>query len=89
MKGKYVKPQLNIEYFSLSQSIASGCGSVPGGNELGKPSHWDKASCGWAMGDTVVWTEENTGCNLKWGADDPWDAVCYNNPDGGNSVFSS
>ncbi len=89
MKETYVKPQLQIEYFALSQSIAAGCGAVAGGNTLGKPSHWNKTTCGWDMGNLVVWTEANIGCTVKWGEDDEFNAVCYNNPNGGNSIFSS
>lgn len=89
MKKTYVKPSINMEYFTLSQSIAAGCGSVPGGNTTGKPNHGDKTTCGWDMGNMVIWTEDNGGCDFEWGADDPWETVCYNNPNGGNSVFNS
>lgn len=51
MKKVYVKPALQVEYFGLTQSIAAGCGAVPGGNSLGKPNHWDKSTCGWDMGN--------------------------------------
>ncbi len=89
MKKVYVKPALQVEYFDLTQSIASGCGAAPGGNSLEKPNHWDKSTCGWDMGNLVIWTEANSGYSLKWDADAPWEGVCYNNPEGGNSIFTS
>lgn len=88
MKAEYKKPFAHIEHFTLSQTIASGCGATPGGDTLGKPNHWDKTTCGWEMGNLVVWTDDNEGCTFKWGADDPMDGVCYNNPSDGG-IFSS
>ena len=89
MKKVYVKPALQVEYFGLTQSIAAGCGAVPGGNSLGKPNHWDQSTCGWDMGNLVSWTDGNNGCDMKWGENDPWEGICYNNPGGGNSIFTS
>lgn len=92
MKEVYVKPQLHIEQFVLTQSIAS-CGAVAGGNSLGRPNHWSKTDCGWVVGDEVYWSVL-PGCDDGTGEayPDGWDglgAVCYNNPSGGNSIFSS
>lgn len=89
MKKTYTKPTFNMEYFSLSQSIAAGCGAVSGGNTLGRPNHWEKSTCGWDMGNLVVWTDANSGCDVKWGENDALGAVCYNNPNGGNTIFNS
>lgn len=89
MKKQYSKPGIIIEDFRLSQNIAS-CWSEPGGNSLGKPSHWDKSSCGWDMGNMIVWTTSTKDCtSFDIPADGEIDGVCYNNPSGGNSIFSS
>lgn len=89
MKKIYKKPILFMETFSITQSVATGCGAVAGGNSLGKPTHWEKETCGWSYGNMIVWTEANTGCSVKWGKDDEYASLCYNNPDGGNNIFSS
>lgn len=89
MKKQYTKPFIRLESFVMSQSIAGGCGAVPGGNTLGKPGYSSVGSCGWNVGDTIVWVNSSTGCNYPWGADDPFNSVCYNNPSGGNNIFNS
>ena len=56
MKSAYKKPVIHIEYLALNQTVASGCGATPGGDTLGKPAHWSKATCGWYMDDnTILW----------------------------------
>lgn len=96
MKQIYKKPQLHIEYFSLSQSIAAGCGAVSGGNSLGQANHWDKETCGWKVGSDVYWAESSNACIGDGKIPDEYadmpgvvEGVCYNNPEGGNSIFSS
>lgn len=90
LKRTYEKPLFAVECFTMAQSVAAaGCGAVAGGNTLGGPNQWTKTDCGWNMGNQVVWTEANSGCSVKLGENDPFDAVCYNNPGGGNSIFSS
>lgn len=87
MKAVYKKPVLQIEYFTLSQSIAS-CGAFQD-STLGKPGHDDKP-CGWDMGNTIVWTgAEGSSCTLPWGENDEFNGVCYNNPNNGISIFGS
>lgn len=84
----YVKPQLQVEYFTLSQNIASGCHVPGGGNSLGKPTHWSKENCGWDLGGWVIWVQEAT-CIEKV---DPMEEIagfCYNNPNGGCTIFGS
>lgn len=89
MKEVYIKPQLHIEYFSLSQSIASCTGVTGGGNTLGKPSHWDKTTCGWDVGGYVIWTNVNNCPDEQAGEDEIIEGVCYNNPSGDAVAFSS
>ena len=88
MKAKYVKPALVMERFELTQSIANGCNVDPDG-PLGDPNHYSKATCGWDMGNVVLWTVENAGCTEKEDPDADWVGVCYNNPDGFNKIFGS
>ncbi|MCD8383118.1 MAG: hypothetical protein LUC30_09485 [Clostridiales bacterium] len=90
MKANYEKPMILFESFELNQSIAESCGVTGGGNSLGKPTHWSKATCGWSIGGTIViWVSEETGCNDFAGVDEDVDGLCYNNPSPGQSIFSS
>lgn len=91
MKQVYKKPQLHIEHFVLSQSIAS-CGAAHT-SSIGGPTQWSKETCGWKVGDEVYWSSI-PGCDDGSGEAYPegWDdlkGVCYNNPNGGNTIFSS
>ena len=88
MKKKYEKPGLYVENFALSQAIATPCGAKPNGS-LGKPSYADQGSCGWDMGNFIVWVETvNSPCNDYEDANTVVDGVCYNNPSPGNAIFS-
>lgn len=89
MKKAYNKPELFVESFQLTQSIASTCSVEWGGNTLGKPGHNDQTSCGWDMGNMVMWTESVAQCTTK--IDEATEAfgLCYNTPNGGNSIFGS
>lgn len=89
MKQVYKKPVLCIEYFTLSQTIANGCGAVAGGNSLGRPNSGSKESCGWQMGDMSFWVAGTTGCGIPLDPNTEGMGVCYNNPEGGNSIFAS
>ena len=89
MKQVYKKPTLHVEYFTLSQAIADGCGAVIGGNTLGRPNHSSKETCGWQMGDLSYWVAGTTGCGIPLDPDTEGVGVCYNNPEGGNSIFNS
>ena len=88
MKKAYTKPGFYIENFSLSQSIATDCGLIRGQEgTLGKPGLKTKESCGWDMGNLIVWTANST-CTLEIGAETPFEGVCYNAPNGGTSIFA-
>lgn len=89
----YVKPQLHVEYFTLSQNIAYSCSVPGGGTTLGRPNSGDPANCGWAVGDIVLW-QDGGGCTeyLAPGQtikDIGGIAICYNNPSSGYSIFGS
>lgn len=83
----YKKPEAHIEMFTLNQSIAS-CGTY-GSSELGKPSYGDSSSCGWDLGNVVVWSDYPNVCTQWWPSDLAYEGVCYNNPNGGVSAFGS
>lgn len=91
MKKAYTKPQLLVEDFALTQTVASGCGtSVYSTSTLGHPNHWGRSTCGWDFGDgMILWVDSESSCSIPWGADDDFNGYCYNNPDGGISIFAS
>lgn len=89
MKKIYSKPAMQVEYFTMSQNIAAGCNAVTGGNSLGKPTHGDRGSCGWDVGGAIAWVGEGTGCNFPCDENSEANGVCFNNPSGGNTIFSS
>lgn len=87
MKARYVKPELMVESFTLTQNIANDC-SVPGGSSLGRPGHWEKATCGWFLDDaTILWASGN--CNVILDPNEVVDGICYNNPGGDLTIFGS
>ena len=85
----YVKPQLQVEYFTLSQNIASGCNVPGGGTTLGKPNHWTKETCGWDLGNWVSWSDRAKCWNESAGPEENIVGLCYNNPNGGCTIFNS
>ena len=95
MKQVYTKPVLMMETFTLSQTIATDCTadnlSTPGGNSIGRPLQWSKTTCGWLVGDQILWVEGGgAGCNVPFMTEDTAvDGLCYNNPNGGNAIFRS
>lgn len=90
MKTVYRKPIATIEYFTLSQSVAAGCGAVAGGNSLGGPNIGSRESCGWDLGNIILWLDDGSKiCTSFAGADEDVFGVCYNNPEGGNNIFAS
>ncbi len=89
MKKAYNKPELYVESFQLSQSIASTCSVAAGGNSLGSPSHDSKSTCGWDLGNMVLWVDSSTGCNKSLDVDADFLGMCYNTPNGGNTIFGS
>lgn len=88
MKQTYVKPSIVVERFSLAQSIASGCDAR--NEDWGHCNHWSKNTCGWQLPDgyTVIWAS-NPPCNDLYGPDEPFQGICYNNPEGGMTIFGS
>lgn len=87
MKRNYQKPRIELEYFTLSQNIAAGCGAAHD-SSLGHPNQWSKETCGWELGNVILWME-NSGCTVPLGEDAYVEGVCYNNPEGGQTIFSS
>ena len=87
MKKAYVKPGMYVENFSLSQSIAAGCGAHHN-SSLGTPMQGDKSTCGWLIGRDIIWVAA-PACNELCPEELPMDGVCYNNPNGGQSIFNS
>lgn len=86
MKQNYVKPTIMIERFSLCQNIAADCTA---GTEWGSAVHTDKNSCGWETpGGEVFWIDK-PACNELLGPDDGFEGVCYNNSEGGLTIFGS
>ena len=89
MKEIYTKPVLHIETFRLSQSIANSCNVPPAvQSTVSRANMWYRSTCGWAVGDTVMWLE-GTACNYPLGVDDEVNGYCYNNPSAGLSIFHS
>lgn len=89
MKKQYSKPGIIIEDFTIAQNISAGCGAVAGGNSLGRPNHWAKETCGWVVGDYILWVESTGYCNLDTVLNEECEGVCYNNPGAGNTIFNS
>lgn len=88
MKKTYQKPKISIERFVLSQTIAQSCGYVSG-NSSGKPTHANKNTCGWDDGyGDVYWLSADT-CTEIVSEDFTNGEYCYNNPNGGVSIFAS
>ena len=86
MKQNYVKPTIMIERFSLCQNIAADCTA---GTEWGSAALADKYSCGWATpGGDVFWLPDSS-CTEPLGPDDVVEGVCYNNSEGGLTIFGS
>jgi hypothetical protein len=92
MKRKYTKPDFVLERFDLAQSIAANCSAENPANpnaSIGDPNWGSRDSCGWRVGDYVIWTDANTGCNLKASPNEEILGFCYNNPNGHTIIFNS
>ena len=89
MKSKYVKPQLLVEHFSLCQSIASGCDNSAGAPTMGAPLYASKDVCAWDVGGLAIFTNDVSACFIKIAADDSYSNYCYDNPNGGITIFTS
>lgn len=89
MKELYVKPQLHVEHFTLSQSIAKSCGWTDEGY-YGTPTHADiYDGCGWKEADgTIIWIEKPF-CSDAYNPEVPVSEGCYNAPEGGKAIFAS
>lgn len=98
MKNKYIKPTLIIERFTLTQSIAGSCEGVAGGSAFSNfgPMHWSKTSCAWNDGGMAIFITQAVCADIQLEAPDSsftsmdgYHNYCYDNPDGGLSVFGS
>ncbi len=87
MKKSYVKPQVYFENFQLSADIAKNCSE----------SLWNKAnhaenSCGYQMGNLVLFTSTIEGCSengIITDGDNIYDNICYHGPVGNLKLFNS
>lgn len=88
MKQTYVKPSIVVERFSLAQSIAAGC--APHNDGWGHCNHWSKSTCGWVLPDgvNIAWISAPV-CNDFYGENESIYGICYNNPEGGMTIFGS
>lgn len=88
MKKTYQKPEISVERFTLSQTIAQSCGYVSGGSS-GHPTHADKTACGWDDGyGDKYWLSQGV-CDIEVEEDVSVGDYCYNNPNGGITIFAS
>ncbi|MDY4444294.1 MAG: hypothetical protein SPE35_09130 [Butyricicoccus sp.] len=88
MKEIYTKPTLNIEYFALSQTIATSCG-WSSDKYTGHPTHAVKEVCGWNDGFGEVYWTAKPACDGEYSPDLDIGEVCYNAPNGGAQIFAS
>lgn len=86
MKKKYSKPGIIIEDFAIAQNIAQNCGNAGFAGQ--KHTYADKTSCGWHVGDIVIFVKEPT-CEEVIDPDVPYEDLCYNTPSPGQVVFGS
>ena len=103
MKEEYVKPLIVFESFSLTQTIARNCGDTHD-STLGQSNHLEPNSCQWVIGEGegAMFLFFVDACEDSYAIGDPtpedledpdtifeYGGVCYNNPDGGQEIFSS
>lgn len=88
MKRNYQKPEIRLESFVLTQSIAMSCGFNPDNTSFGFPTHADRYSCGWSYGGEVIWISKDP-CSDEYSPDLELGGVCYNEPNGGVTIFAS
>ncbi len=89
MKEQYTKPLIFFESFSLAQTIARNCGDTHD-STIGESNHYNENTCEWDVGGFTVFFIDR----CEDGPDSPEDdyeinGSCYNNPDGGQEIFSS
>lgn len=85
MKEKYVSPAILFESFALTQTIAKNCGDTHD-STLGESNHYNAETCEWMLGDFSLFFDH---CDYAMDPDEQIEGICYNNPDGGQQVFSS
>lgn len=83
MKKAYKKPMMIVELFTLSQTIAAGCGENL--EDMGEPLHARKEDCAWDFNGFHMFQEKYICEN----ASEYWDSICYNAPEGGFNIFHS
>lgn len=83
MKKAYKKPMMIVEWFTLSQTIAAGCGE--NASNLGEPLHARKADCAWDFWGIIIF-ENSDACVEK---SEVYGELCYNAPADGYNVFHS
>ena len=88
MKKQYVKPEIYFEHFSMAQTIARNCGASHD-STVGEPTHYDENTCTWDVGGYIIFFDHCDDEQLEPGVDSEIGALCYNNPGGGQEVFSS
>ncbi len=88
MKTNYERPAILFENYDLRETSTGGCGAPGGGGSLGRPSHWNRETCGWDMGGLIIWAIDPV-CNEIRGENDTVYGICYNNPEGGYNIFNS
>ena len=86
MKESYVKPTIYFESFALSQTIAVDCGDTHSGTFGPGSNHYNMYTCSWDVGGFTVFLEH---CDYEMEEDEEIEGLCYNNPDGGQTIFSS
>ena len=85
MKKQYSKPGIIIEDFAIAQNIASNCGNAGGHRH----THAYQDVCTWMVEDVAVFTDSNFNCEIPIMPGERFEDICYNNPDGGISIFGS
>jgi len=86
VKESYVKPAIYFESFALSQTIARNCGDTHD-STLGESTHYNENTCTWDLGEGFTLFFGH--CDYEVEDGEEIGAFCYNNPDGGQELFSS
>lgn len=83
MKKCYIAPEILFEDFSISTNIAAGCEE-----KTNLPSY---NLCGLKWGKKVLFTDELSACTTKFSSagTNPYDGLCYHNPDSNYNLFNS
>ena len=78
-KKKYVKPQILISSFELSESIAAGCEVISNAEENVCAVFLEE------LGDTIFSLDNVCGFTMPNG----YDGICYHAPDDSRNIFTS